>query len=157
MVLTTSRNVPISDPTFQITTRTILGLASFLTICIRRVKCEDPYSFFTTPIRRYSASLRMRRPDPCSLNTVFRLRYDVPPRGWRSDPYPFNTISGFRYGASLKVLRPNDFLCGFISIEMTKIVVGSPSLTQLLILYLGLGPDMLDNIGGVKNYLPLPL
>jgi hypothetical protein len=35
--------------------------------------------------------------------------------------------------------------CGFISIEMAKIVVGSPSLTQPLLFYLGLGPAMLDN------------
>jgi hypothetical protein len=41
--------------------------------------------------------------------------------------------------------------CGFISVEMTKIVVGSSSLTQPLILYPGLGPAMLDNIGGVSN------
>jgi hypothetical protein len=40
--------------------------------------------------------------------------------------------------------------CGFISIEMAKIVVGSPSLTQPLLLYPGLGPAMLDNIGGVS-------
>jgi hypothetical protein len=31
-----------------------------------------------------------------------------------------------------------------ISIEMAKIVVGSPSLTQPLLLYLGLGPAMLE-------------
>jgi hypothetical protein len=37
-----------------------------------------------------------------------------------------------------------------MSIEMAKIIVGSPSLTQPLLLYLGLGPTMLDNIGGVK-------
>jgi hypothetical protein len=34
---------------------------------------------------------------------------------------------------------------------MAKIVVGSPSLTQPLLLYPGLGPAMLDNIGGVRN------
>jgi hypothetical protein len=34
---------------------------------------------------------------------------------------------------------------------MAKIVVGSPSLTQLLLLYPRLGPAMLDNIGGVNN------
>jgi hypothetical protein len=33
---------------------------------------------------------------------------------------------------------------------MAKIVVGSPSLTQPLLLYLGLGPAMLDNIGEVN-------
>jgi hypothetical protein len=41
----------------------------------------------------------------------------------------FNIIPGFRYGASLKGLRPNDFSCGFISIDIGKIVVGSSSLT----------------------------
>jgi hypothetical protein len=51
----------------------------------------------------------------------------------------------------LRGLRSNDFPCGFISIEMAKIVVGSPSLTQFLLLYLILGPAMLDNIGGVRQ------
>jgi hypothetical protein len=37
-----------------------------------------------------------------------------------------------------------------ISIEMAKIVVGSPSLTQPLLLYPGLGPTMLDNIDATK-------
>jgi hypothetical protein len=32
---------------------------------------------------------------------------------------------------------------------MVKIVVDSPSLTQHLLIYLGLRPAMLDNIGGV--------
>jgi hypothetical protein len=32
---------------------------------------------------------------------------------------------------------------------MAKIVVGSPSLTQPILLYPVLGPAMLDNIGGV--------
>jgi hypothetical protein len=150
MVSTISRSLPVSNSTFQVPTRTLLGSASFLTLCIRRVKCEDPYSFFTTPGRRCSVSLRMRRPDPCSLNTVSRSRYDTPPRGWRPSPYPFNIIPGFRYGASLKGLHPNNFPCGFISIEMTKIVVGSSSLTQPLLLYSGLGLTMLDNIGGVS-------
>jgi hypothetical protein len=149
MVSTTSRSLPVSDPTLQVPTRTLLDSASFLTLCIRRVKCEDSCSFFTTPGRRCSASLRMRRPDPYSLNTVSRSRYDVPPRGWRPGPCPFNTIPRFRYGASLKGLHPNYFPCDFISIEMTKIVVGSPCLTQPLFLYPGLGPAMLDNIGGV--------
>jgi hypothetical protein len=45
------------------------------------------------------------------------------------------------------------FPCGFISIEMAKIVVGSPILTQPLLLYPGLEPAMLDNIGGVKKGL----
>jgi hypothetical protein len=82
-------------------------------------------------------------------NTVSRSRYDAPPRGWRPDPYPFNTIPGFRYGASLRGLHPNNFPCGFISIEMAKIVVGSPSLAQPLLLYPDLRPTMLDNIGRV--------
>jgi hypothetical protein len=139
MVSTTSQNLPISDPTFQVPTHTLLGSASLLIIHIRRVKCEDPYSCFTTFRRRCSASLRMRRPNPCSFNTVSRSKYGAPPRGWRPGPYPFNTIPGFRYGALLRGLHPNDFPCGFISIEMTKIVVGSPSLTQPLLLYPGLG------------------
>jgi hypothetical protein len=44
----------------------------------------------------------------------------------------------FRYGVSLRGLRPNDFSCGFISIEMAKIIVGLPSLTQPLLLYPGM-------------------
>jgi hypothetical protein len=51
----------------------------------------------------------------------------------------------------LRGLCPNDFPCGFISIEMAKIVVGSPSLTQPLLLYSSLRPAMLDNIGGVQQ------
>jgi hypothetical protein len=149
MVSTTSRSLPVSDPTFQIPTRTLLGSTSFLTLRFRRVQCEHPCSFFTTPGRRYSASLRMRRPDPCSLNTVSRSRYGAPPREWRPGLCLFNTIPRFRYGASLRGLRPNDFPCGFISIEMAKIVVGLSSLTQPLLLYPGLGPAMLDNLGGV--------
>jgi hypothetical protein len=131
MISTTSRSsrsLPVNDTTFQVPTRTLLGSATFLTLCIRRVKCEDPCSFFTTPGRRCNASLRMRRPDPYSLNTVSRSRYGVPPREWRPDPCPFNTIPRFRYVTSLRGLRPNDFPCGFISIEMAKIVGGSPSL-----------------------------
>jgi hypothetical protein len=34
---------------------------------------------------------------------------------------------------------------------MAKIVVGSSNLTQPLLLYSGLGPAMLDNIGGVNR------
>jgi hypothetical protein len=41
------------------------------------------------------------------------------------------------------------FACDFIFIENAKIVVGSSSLTQPLLLYPGLGPVMLDNIWGV--------
>jgi hypothetical protein len=143
MVLTTSRSLLVSDPTFQVPTRTLLASASFLTLSICRVKYEDPCSFFITPGRRCSASLRMRRPDPCSLNTVSRSRYNAPP-GWRPGPYPFNTIPGFRYDASLRGLRLNDFQYGFISIEMAKIVIDSTSLTQSLLLYPVLGPAMLD-------------
>jgi hypothetical protein len=152
MVSTTSRSLPISDPTFRVPTRTLLGSTSVLTLRIHHVKCEDPFSFFTTPGRRCSASLRMRWSDPFSLNTVSRSRYGMPPRGWRPGHCPFNIIPGFRYDASLKGLRPNDFSCGFIFIEMTKIVVSSPSLTQPLLLYPGLRPAMLDNIGGVTHY-----
>jgi hypothetical protein len=36
---------------------------------------------------------------------------------------------------------------------MAKIVVGSPSLTQPLLLYPGLGPAMLDNIDGVNQLI----
>jgi hypothetical protein len=147
MVSITSRSLPVSDPTFQVPTRTLLvsasfvtlriphptGSASFLTLRIRRVKCEGSCSFFTTPEQRCSASLWMRRPDPYSLNTVSRSRYDAPPRGRRPSPCSFNTIPGFRYGASLKGLRHNDFPCGFIFIEMAKIVIGSPSLTHPLL------------------------
>jgi hypothetical protein len=127
MVSTTSQSLPVSDPTFQVPTRTLLGSASFLTLRIRQVKCEDPGSFFTTPGRRCSASLRMQRPDHCSLNTVSRSRYSAPPRGWRPDLCPFNIIPGFRYDAPLRGLRPNNFPCGFISIEMAKIVVDHSS------------------------------
>jgi hypothetical protein len=34
---------------------------------------------------------------------------------------------------------------------MAKIVVGSSNLTQPLLLYSGLGPAMLDNIGGINR------
>jgi hypothetical protein len=151
MVSTTFQSLLVSDPTFQVPIRTLLGSVSFLTLHIRQVKCEDTYSFFTTPGRWCSASLRMRWPDPCSLNTISRSRYGAPPRGWWPGPCPFNTIPRFWYDASLRGLRLNDFLCDFISIEMAKIVVDSSSLTQPLLLYPGLGPAMLDNIGGVTN------
>jgi hypothetical protein len=81
MVSTTSQSLPISDPTFQVPTRTLLGSASFLTLRIRQVKCEDTCSFFITPVRWCSTSLRIRWPDPCSLNTVYRSRYGAPSRG----------------------------------------------------------------------------
>jgi hypothetical protein len=154
MISTTSQSLPVSDPTFQIPTHTLLDSASFLTLRIRRVKCENSCSFFTTPGRRCSASLRMRRLNPYSLNTVSRSRYSAPPRGWRPGPCPFNTIPRFRYGASLRGLRSNDFPYGFISIEMGKIVAGSPSLTKPLLFYPGLRPAMLDNIGGVRRMPP---
>jgi hypothetical protein len=144
IVLTISRSLPVSDPTFQVPTRNLLGSANFLTVRIRRVKCEDPCSFFITPGWRCSASVRVWRPDPCSFNTVSRSRYSVSPRGWRPDPYPFNTIPEFRYGTSLKGLHPNDFSCGFIFIKIARIVVGSPNLTQPFLLYLDLGPAMLE-------------
>jgi hypothetical protein len=153
MVSTTSRSLSVSDPTFQVPTHTLLGLASFFTIHIRRVKCEYLCSFFTTPGQWCSASLRMWRSDPCSGNTISRSRYDTPLRGWRPGPCSFNTIPRFRYGASLRGLHPNDFSCGFISMEMAKIVVASPSLTQPLLLYSGLRPAMLDNIGGVLFWI----
>jgi hypothetical protein len=56
MVPTTSRSLLISDLTFQVPIRTLLGSASFLTLCICRVICEDLYLFFTTPGRWCSAS-----------------------------------------------------------------------------------------------------
>jgi hypothetical protein len=59
MVSTTSRSLPVSDHTFQVPTLILLGSASFLTLRTRRVKYEDPYSFFTTPERRCSVPLRM--------------------------------------------------------------------------------------------------
>jgi hypothetical protein len=132
MVSTTSRSLPVSDPAFQVLTHTLVGSISFLILRICRIKCEDHCLFFTIPGRRCRTSLRMRRPDPFPLNTVSRLRYGAPPRGWRSSPCPFNTISGFRYATLLRGLCPNNFLCDFIFIEMAKIVVGSPSLTQLV-------------------------
>ena len=49
---------------------------------------------------------------------------------WWPGPCSFNTISGFRYGASLRGLRPNGFLSGFISIRMARFNVGSPRLSQ---------------------------
>jgi hypothetical protein len=62
-----TRKRPYISGTYTHPTRLI-----FLILHIRRVKCEDACSFFTTPGRRCSASLRMRRSDPCSLNTVSR-------------------------------------------------------------------------------------
>jgi hypothetical protein len=39
---------------------------------------------------------------------------------------------------------PPPYPCGFTYIKMSKIVVGSPSLTEPLIFYPGLGPAMLE-------------
>jgi hypothetical protein len=115
---TSSRNLPVRDPTFQLSIRILVGLASFLTLRTRRGKCENPCSFFTTPGRRCSAPLRWW-PDPCSLIIVPRSRYDAPLGGWRPGPYPFNTTPGFRCSASLRGLRSNEFLMDFISIRVT--------------------------------------
>src|SRR5664279_2160311 len=71
-VSTNSSNLPVRDPAFQLPKWILLGPANFLTLHTRRVKCEDPCSFSTTPGRRCSAPLKMRRPDPCSLITVSR-------------------------------------------------------------------------------------
>jgi hypothetical protein len=78
------------------------------------------------------------------------------PRGWRPDPFPFNTIPGFWYGTSLRGLCPNDFSCGFISIKMARIVIGSPNLTQPLLLYPGLGPTMYENSKQAKRHTNIP-
>jgi hypothetical protein len=145
MVSTTSRSLPVGDPIFKLPTRTLLDSASLLTLHICRVKCENSCLFFTTPLRRCSASLRIRRSDPCPLNTVFRSRYGAPSRGWRLSPCLFNTIFRFWYAASLRGLHPNNFLCDFIYIEMTKIVIDSSNLIHPLF-YSGLGSTMLDNM-----------
>ena len=71
-VSTNSLNLPVRDPTFQLTKRILVGSTSFLTLRTRRGRCEDPCSFCTTPGRRCGEPLRMRRPDPCSLDTVPR-------------------------------------------------------------------------------------
>jgi hypothetical protein len=120
---TTSRSLLISDSTFQVPTHTLLSSVSFFILRIHRVKCEDPCSFFTTPERRCSVSVRMRWPNSCSFNIVSRSRYGVPPRRWQPDPCPFNTIPGFRYDALLKELCPIDFSCAFIYIEMAKLLL----------------------------------
>jgi hypothetical protein len=143
IVSTISWSLLVSDSTFQLPTHNLLGLASFLTICIRWVKYEDTCSFFTTPRQRCRVSLKMWQPDPFSFNIVSRSRYDTSPRGWRPKPFPFNTIPGFSYDTSLRELHPNEFLWGFISIRIAKIVVALPSLTWPL-LYLRLRPAMLQ-------------
>jgi hypothetical protein len=110
---TSSLSLPVRDPTFQLPRRILVGSASFLTLCTRRGKCEDPCSFFTTPGRRCSAPLRLRRSDPYSFFIVPGSRYDAPLRGWRPGPCPFNTTLGFRCSASLRGLRPNESHVGF--------------------------------------------
>ena len=75
---TSSRNLSIRDPTFQLPIWIVVGSANFLTLRTRREKCKDLCSFFTTPGRRCSAPLGLRRPDPCSLFIVTRSRYDAP-------------------------------------------------------------------------------
>ena len=130
VVSTNSLNLPVSDPTFQLPKRILVGSTSFLTLHTRRLRCEDPCSFFTTPGHWCSAPLRKRWPDPCSLDTMPRSRHGASPRGCRPGPYPFNTIPRYRYGSSLRGLRPNGFLLGFISIRMARFNVGSPRLSQ---------------------------
>ncbi|PVH36607.1 hypothetical protein PAHAL_6G120700 [Panicum hallii] len=78
---TSSLNLPVRDPTFQLPRRILVGSASFLTLRTCREKCEDPCSFFTTPGHRCSAPQRLRRPDPCSLIIVSGSRYNAPLRG----------------------------------------------------------------------------
>uniref|UniRef100_A0A0A9C688 Uncharacterized protein n=1 Tax=Arundo donax TaxID=35708 RepID=A0A0A9C688_ARUDO len=80
-VSTNSRSLPVRDPTLQLPKRILLGSTSFLNLRTRRVKCKHLCSFFTTPGRRCSAPLRMRRPDSCPLITVSRSRNDAPLRG----------------------------------------------------------------------------
>src|SRR6185503_20273562 len=46
---TSSRNLPVRDPTFQLPIRILIGSASFLTLRTRREKCEDPCSFLLHP------------------------------------------------------------------------------------------------------------
>ena len=127
---TSSCNLPVRHPTFQLPIRILVCSANFVTLRTRRRKCEDPCSFFTTPGRRCSAPLRLRRPDLCSLIIVPRSRYDAPLGGWRPGPCPFNTTPGFRCSASLRGLRPNEFLMGFISIWVACFDAGLPNLTQ---------------------------
>jgi hypothetical protein len=142
MVSTTSQSLPVSYPTFQVHTCTILGSTSFLTLHIHRVKCEYPCSFFTTPGWRCNTLLMMWWLDPCSLNTISRSRYGTSPMGWRPGPYPFNTILRFWYDASIRGLRHNNFSCDFIFIEMAKTVVSSSNLTQPLLIY----PDWISYV-----------
>ena len=86
--ITNSRNLPARDPTFELPKRILLGLASFLTLHICQVKCEDPCSYFITPGHRCSVPLRMRWPYPCPPITVSISTYDSP-KGWGPDPCPF--------------------------------------------------------------------
>src|SRR6185312_8171950 len=50
--------------------------------------------------------------------------------GWRPGPCPFITTPGFRCSASLRGLRPNEFLVGFISIRVAFFMLVCQNLTQ---------------------------
>ena len=50
--------------------------------------------------------------------------------GWRPGPCPLITTPRFRCGTSLRGLRPNEFLMGFISIRVAIFYAGSPNLPQ---------------------------
>jgi len=96
----------------------------------------------------------MRWPDPCSLDTMSRSRHDAS-RGWRPSPCSFNTIPRFWHGASLRGLRLNGILLGFISIKVAKFLHWLDVPNTTLLLYQGLGPAMLGHqrrptIGGVS-------
>ena len=133
VVFTNSLNLPVRDHTFQLSKRILVGLTSFLTLRIRRGRCEDPCSFYTTPGCRCGAPLRMRWPDPCSLDTISRSWHGAS-REWRPGPCSFNTLPRFRHGSSLRGLRPNGILLGFISIKVAKFLhwLAVPNTTLLL-------------------------
>ncbi|PVH47215.1 hypothetical protein PAHAL_4G005500 [Panicum hallii] len=78
---TSSLNLTVRDPTFQLPKRILVSSTSFLILRTRRERCEDACSFFTTPGRRCSAPQRLRQPDPCSLIIVPGSRYDAPLSG----------------------------------------------------------------------------
>jgi hypothetical protein len=156
---TTSLNLPVKDPTFQLPRRILVGPTSFLTLHARRGKCEDPCSLFTTPGRRCSAPLRLQLPDPCSLIIVPGSRYDASPRGRRSGPCSFNTTPRFRCSASLRGLRPNEFLMGFISIRVADFAASLPDLMHPPLPELGTGyvettrENLPINLGGVDGII----
>ncbi|GER54011.1 transcription factor PIF3 [Striga asiatica] len=81
---TSSRSLPVRDPTFQLPIRTLVGLTSFFALRTRRERCEDPCSFSTTPGRRCSAPLRKcaqlkKRGIPLASNQVnYSLIYRLP-------------------------------------------------------------------------------